>query len=106
SPRDFSFIVEDNLRDIFNLFHEHRIKINMMHNTAINFTVSVDDTGKNLVDLINELEQKFKVRYESGLELITIRYYNQETIDRVLVDKEVISELKDTYTCQLLVKKI
>jgi aspartate kinase len=78
----------------------------MMHNTAINFTVSVDDTGKNLVDLINELEQKFKVRYESGLELITIRYYNQETIDRVLVDKEVISELKDTYTCQLLVKKI
>lgn len=106
SPRDFSFIVEDNLRDIFNLFHEHRIKINMMHNTAINFTVSVDDTGKNLVDLINELEQRFKVKYESGLELITIRYYNQETIDRVLVDKEVISELKDTYTCQLLVKKI
>ncbi|WP_293957402.1 MULTISPECIES: aspartate kinase [unclassified Sphingobacterium] len=106
SPRDFSFIVEDNLRDIFNLFHEHRIKINMMHNTAINFTVSVDDTGKNVVDLINELEQRFKVKYESGLELITIRYYNQETIDRVLVDKEVISELKDTYTCQLLVKKI
>jgi len=106
SPRDFSFIVEDNLRDIFNLFHEHRIKINMMHNTAINFTVSVDDTGKNLVDLINDLEQRFKVTYESGLELITIRYYNQETIDRVLVDKEVISELKDRYTCQLLVKKI
>ncbi|WP_104381910.1 aspartate kinase [Sphingobacterium sp. HMA12] len=106
SPRDFSFIVEDNLRDIFNLFHEHRIKINMMHNTAINFTVAVDDTGKNLVDLINDLEQRFKVTYESGLELITIRYYNQETIDRVLVDKEVISELKDRYTCQLLVKKI
>lgn len=106
SPRDFSFIVEDNLRDIFNLFHQHRIKINMMHNTAINFTVSVDDTGKNVVDLINDLEQRFKVTYESGLELITIRYYNQETIDRVLVDKEVISELKDRYTCQLLVKKI
>lgn len=106
SPRDFSFIVEDNLRDIFNLFHEYRIKINMMHNTAINFTVSVDDTGQNLLDLIHALEQRFKVRYESGLELITIRYYNQETIDRVLVDKEVISELKDTYTCQLLVKKI
>ncbi|MGF7027845.1 MULTISPECIES: aspartate kinase [Sphingobacterium] len=106
SPRDFSFIVEDNLRDIFNLFYEHRIKINMMHNTAINFTVAVDDTGKNLVDLINELEQRFKVKHESGLELITIRYYNQETIDRVLVDKQVISELKDTYTCQLLVKKI
>ncbi|MGJ1411377.1 aspartate kinase [Sphingobacterium thalpophilum] len=106
SPRDFSFIVEDNLRDIFNLFHQHRIKINMMRNTAINFAVSVDDTGQNLTDLIAELEQRFKVTHESGLELITIRYYNQETINRVLVDKEVISELKDTYTCQLLVKKI
>ncbi|UIR57663.1 aspartate kinase [Sphingobacterium sp. SRCM116780] len=106
SPRDFSFIVEDNLRDIFNLFHQFRIKINMMHNSAINFSVAVEDTGKNITDVLEELKKKFKVHIETGLELITIRYYNQETINRVLIDKEVISELKDTYTCQLLVKKI
>lgn len=106
SPRDFSFIVEDNLRDIFNLFHQFRIKINMMHNTAINFSVAVDDTGQNIQEVFEELKKRFKVNMETGLELITIRYYNQETIDRVLINKEVISELKDTYTCQLLVKKI
>lgn len=106
SPRDFSFIVEDNLRDIFNLFHQFRIKINMMHNSAINFSVAVDDTGQNILEVLGELKKKFKVNIETGLELITIRYYNQETINRVLVNKEVISELKDTYTCQLLVKKI
>jgi aspartate kinase len=106
SPRDFSFIVEDNLRDIFNLFHQFRIKLNMMHNSAINFSVAVDDTGQNIIDVLEELKKKFKVNIETGLELITIRYYNQETINRVLVNKEVISELKDTYTCQLLVKKI
>ncbi|MFD2903913.1 aspartate kinase [Sphingobacterium anhuiense] len=106
SPRDFSFIVEDNLRDIFNLFHQFRIKINMMHNSAINFSVAVDDTGQNILEVLDELKKKFKVNIETGLELITIRYYNQETINRVLVDKQVISELKDTYTCQLLVKKI
>ncbi len=105
-PRDFSFIVEDNLSHIFNLFHNHRIKINMMHNSAISFCVSIDDTGANVDVLLEELEKRYKVSVEKGLELITIRYYNQETIDRVLVNKEIIRELKDSYTCQLLVKEL
>ncbi len=104
-PRDFSFIVEDNLSHIFDLFHKHRIKINMMHNSAISFSVSVDDTGENVMNLLQQLEKRYKVSKEKGLELITIRYYNQETIDRVLVNKEIIRELKDSYTCQILVKK-
>ncbi|WP_270090493.1 aspartate kinase [Sphingobacterium sp. SYP-B4668] len=103
-PRDFSFIVEDNLSHIFNLFHQHRIKINMMHNSAIQFSVAVDQTGDNIAAVLEELEKRYKVTVESGLELITIRYYNQETIDRVLVNKEIIKELKDSYTCQMLVK--
>ncbi|WP_437919574.1 aspartate kinase [Sphingobacterium sp. LRF_L2] len=105
-PRDFSFIVEDNLSHIFNLFHHNRIKINMMHNSAISFFVSIDDTGKNVDALLEELEKRYKVTVEKGLELITIRYFNQETIDRVLVNKEIIRELKDGYTCQLLVRKL
>jgi len=103
-PRDFSFIVEDNLSHIFNLFHQHRVKINMMHNSAIQFSVAVDQTGDNVTAVLEELEKRYKVTVESGLELITIRYYNQETIDRVLVNKEIIKELKDSYTCQMLVK--
>lgn len=105
-PRDFSFIVEDNLSHIFNLFHLHRIKVNMMHNSAISFSVSIDDTGFNVDDLLQDLEKRYQVTYEKNLELITIRYYNQETIDRVLVNKEIIRELKDSYTCQMLVKNI
>lgn len=103
-PRDFSFILEDNLSHIFNSFHNHRIKINMMHNSAIRFSVSIDDTGANVENLLADLKQRYKVTIEKELELITIRYFNQETIDRVLVDKEIIRELKDSYTCQLLVK--
>ncbi|MBE8721014.1 aspartate kinase [Sphingobacterium pedocola] len=105
-PRDFSFIVEDNLSHIFNLFHQNRIKINMMHNSAISFSVSVDDTGENVWKLLEDLEKRYKVSVASGLELITIRYYNQQTLDRVLVNKEIIRELKDSYTCQMLVKNI
>src|SRR5690606_21060537 len=58
-PRDFSFIVEDNLSHIFNAFHEHRIKINMMHNSAISFSVSIDDTGRNVNSLLAELEKRY-----------------------------------------------
>jgi len=105
-PKDFSFIVEDNLSDIFSLFHRHKIKVNMMHNSAVSFSVSIDDTGDNVEALLHELKARYDVRHQQGLELITIRHYNQQTIDRVLVEKEIIMELKDSYTCQLLVRKL
>lgn len=105
-PKDFSFIVEDNLSDIFRWFHSHKIKVNMMHNSAVSFSVSIDDTGQNVEALLRDLEARYTIKYQRGLELITIRYYNQQTIDRVLVEKETIMELKDRYTCQLLVRKL
>jgi aspartate kinase len=75
-----------------------------MHNSAISFSVAVDDTGENVLNLLEQLNKRYKVSVAAGLELITIRYYNQQTIDRVLVNKEIIRELKDSYTCQMLVK--
>ncbi len=105
-PKDFSFIVEDNLSDIFNRFHQYHIKVNMMHNSAVNFSVSIDDTGENVTMLLDDLHTRYDVQHQKGLELITIRHYNQQTIDRVLVDKAIILELKDSYTCQLLVRKL
>lgn len=103
-PKDFSFIVEDNLSHIFNLFHKHKVKINMMHNSAVSFSVSVDYHEEKVLALIEELNKNYKVTYLSDLELVTIRYYNQQTIDRVLLDKEIILEVKDSYTCQMLIR--
>ena len=105
-PKDFSFIVEDNLSDIFSKLHQHHIKVNMMHNSAVNFSISIDDTGENVTALIEDLGKRYDVQYQKELELITIRHYNQQTIDRVLVGKASILELKDSYTCQLLVRKL
>ncbi|MGK6351381.1 aspartate kinase [Parapedobacter sp. DT-150] len=105
-PKDFSFIVEDNLSDIFSRFHKQKIKVNMMHNSAVSFSVSIDDTGENVDALLLDLKIRYEVQHQHGLELITIRHYNQETISRVLVSKAIILELKDSYTCQLLVRKL
>ncbi len=105
SPKDFSFIVEENFSDIFNLFAERQVKINVMQNSAISFSLSVDNDERKLPDLIKTLQKDYRVLYNDNLELITIRYYNQETIDKLTVDKIILLEVRSRYTAQLVVKK-
>lgn len=103
-PKDFSFIIEENLSDIFSLFHKHKIKINTMLNSAISFSVSFDHDAKKLEALIADLSLHYKVKYNTGLELVTIRYYNQQTIDRVTVNKNILLEVKSRNTCQIVMR--
>lgn len=104
SPKDFSFIVEENLSAIFKVFAEKQVKINMMQNSAISFSVSVDNDLRKLPGLINALQNDYRVLYNEKLELITIRYYDQSTIDRVTLKKQILLEVKSRYTVQMVVK--
>ena len=105
-PADFSFIAEDNLSRIFGRFALAGVKINLMQNTAISFSVVVDNDPDRVTALLTHLKEDFRVSYNQGLELITIRYYNQVTIDRVLVNKKLLLEQKSRYTVQLVVKDL
>jgi aspartate kinase len=103
-PKDFSFIIEENLSQIFDSLHKNKVKVNTMLNSAISFSVSVDFDEQKINRLIKDLSETFKLRYNTGLELVTIRYYNQQTIDRVTVNKEVLLEVKSRHTCQMVMK--
>jgi aspartate kinase len=103
-PNDFSFIAEDNLSLIFGQFAQAGVKINLMQNTAISFSVVVDNNQTRIPALLDQLRENFRVNYNDGLELITIRYYDQTTIDRVLVGKALLLEQKSRYTVQLVAK--
>ncbi|ACU05123.1 MULTISPECIES: aspartate kinase [Pedobacter] len=103
-PKDFSFIIEENLSDIFSLFHKHRVKINTMLNSAISFSISFDHDALKLEHLMADLSRHYKVKYNTGVELVTIRYYNQETIDRVTVNKNILLEVKSRNTCQIVMR--
>lgn len=105
-PTDFSFIAEDNLSRIFGRIAQAGVKINLMQNTAISFSVVVDNDQSRIKPLLDMLRQDFQVSYNDGLELITIRYYDQSTIDRVLVNKRLLLEQKSRYTVQLVVKEV
>ena len=91
------------MSDIFKTFSEHGVKINTMQNSAISFSVCTDYDEKKILPLIESLRKHFKVLYNTGLELITIRYYDQQTIDRVMIDKKLLLEVKSRHTVQLVV---
>ncbi|MBN1596761.1 MAG: aspartate kinase [Bacteroidales bacterium] len=103
-PTDLSFIAEDNLQDIFAVFSKFGLKVNIMQNTAVHFSVCVNNDKSLLEQIINELKQKFQVSVTKDLELITIRYYDTETINRVIVNKELVLEQRSRTTIQMLVK--
>jgi aspartate kinase len=104
SPKDFSFVDEGNFASIFQLLAEKNIKINMMQNSAISFSVCIDHDARKFPDLLQTLKKDYRVLYNENAELITIRYYDQATIDRVLIDKTILLEVKSRHTVQLIVK--
>ena len=104
-PKDFSFIAEQNLSYIFFVFAENNMKINLIQNSAVSFTVCVDENKQYFEDLIAALSNNFKVRYNDRLELITIRHYSEKDIKDVVGDKIVLLEQRNQTTAQLVLQK-
>jgi len=104
SPKDFSFIAEDHLQTIFGILSENRVKINLMQNSALKFSICVNNDKRKLPAIVDLLENDFKVSYETGLELITIRYFDESTIERVMINKDLILEHRDEKNIQLVVR--
>lgn len=105
-PVDFSFIAEDNLEKIFRCFAGYALKINLMQNSAISFDVCVNHDPGRIPLVLADLEREFRVSFTTGLELITIRYYDEETIRRVLVNKDLLLTQRTKSTIQMVVRDL
>jgi aspartate kinase len=103
-PRDFSFIVEDNLSEIYRLLSECRVKVNVMQNSALSLTICSDDSPSLFQQLIPTLSQKYKTLYNRDLELITIRYYNRESIESINPRGEILLEQRSRHTFQAVIR--
>lgn len=102
--RDFSFIVESHLSDIFNRLSAIGAKINLMQNSALSFSILVDSPKIDIKTLLETFQKDYEVRYNEGLELVTIRHYDQATIDRVTVDKEILLQQFSRQTARIVMK--
>ena len=102
-PRDYSFIAEDNLQVIFGILNELGIRVNLMQNSALSFSICVDNNPQRIKILIERLKSMFRVRYNENLQLITIRYYTQAVIDSIVNDRPILLEQRSRSTEQLIV---
>jgi aspartate kinase len=104
SPRDFSFMVEENMRDIFELLDKHKIRINLMQNSAISFSICVDFDTMKVPRFIEKLSSKYVVKYNESLKLLTIRHYNDQVIDKLVNTSQVLVEQKSRQTARFVLK--
>ena len=104
SSLDFSFIVEDSISDLFKLLHDYKMKVDLIQNSAISFSVCVDNKFNRLNDLLDQLSGRFKVVCHEDVSLYTIRHFNTEAIKSLQNGKDVLLEQRGKETLQLVVK--
>ena len=102
SSLDFSYIVEENISEIFNLLHHYKMKVDVIQNSAISFSVCVDNVYDNLESLLQHLKAKFKVTCHESVSLYTIRHYNQQAIEKIEHNKQVLLKQITPETVQIV----
>ena len=105
SSLDFSFIVENNISEIFHLLDKFKMKVNLIQNSAISFSVCIYDKYNCIDKLISELKPKFKVQLYRGVSLYTIRHFNSDNSSFLnKKNTKLLLEQRLENTLQLIVK--
>lgn len=105
SAKDYSFISEDHLSDIFRMFAQNHVKVNMMQTSALSFSVCFDFKEDRFKKLFNDLGAAFNVKYNNNLTLITVRHYTADWLNELKNGKTILLEQLSRNTIQLAVKK-
>lgn len=103
-PRDFSLVISDSLGTIFSLFYSYGIKVNLIQASAVSIAVCIDDESKKMFDLVEKLEKDFKVIYNDGVEMLTVRQYSPEAIEKICRGCEILVEQKTRRTIRMVVR--
>lgn len=104
SSIDFSFIMEENISEIFALLHQYKIKTSLIQNSAISFSVCLEDKFGNFNEVKNILSKKFKISYNENVSLYTIRHFDEKAAKIVEKDKNVLVKQISRDTMQIVTK--
>lgn len=104
TTKDFSFISEDNLRNLYGIFHELKIKVNLIQNAAISFVACIDHKEEQVQALIAALEQDYQVLRNEGVTLLTVRHYTPEILFDLTKGRYSLLEQKTRHTVQVVMK--
>jgi aspartate kinase len=104
SSLDFSFIVEENISEIFRLLHDFKMKVDLIQNSAISFSVCFDNRFGRLPELLQHLKGKYRVTHQEDVSLYTVRHFDARAIQSVLKGRDVLLEQRGKETVQLVIK--
>jgi aspartate kinase len=105
SSIDFSFIMEENISEIFALLHQYKMKVSLIQNSAISFSVCIDDKFGNFNALKSILSKKFKISYNENVSLFTIRHFDEKAAEIVEKNKVVLLKQVSRETMQIITKE-
>jgi aspartate kinase len=105
SSIDFSFIMEENISEIFALLHLYKMKVSLIQNSAISFSVCIDDKFGNFNELKTILSKKFKIAYNENVSLYTIRHFDEKAAQMVEQNKDVLLKQVSRETMQIITKE-
>ena len=102
---DFSFIVEENISDIFKLFHKYQLKVNLIQNSAISFSVCVDNNLNHFDSFFNEIKNRYKVSFTKNVDLFTVRHFTENSLSEIYnLGTSLLSQINKN-TAQIIIQK-
>lgn len=103
SSLDFSFIAENHIGEVFKILHTHKMKVNVIQNSAISFSVCVDNTFNNLEVILPKLRKQFYVKWNENVTLYTLRHAKKKDVDKLIGNKKILLKLESRETIQLII---
>jgi aspartate kinase len=104
-PKDFSFVMGDNLGRVFHSFTLNGIKVNLVQASAVSINVCVDDERTKVDTLIEDLSKDFKAIYNDDVEMLSIRHYTAEALVSITSGREILLEQKTRRIVRFVVRK-
>lgn len=105
-PKDFSFVMGENLSRVFHSFQTNGIKVNLVQASAVSINVCVDDERVKVDSLIEDLKREFKAIYNDGLEMLSIRHHTPEAIETLTIGREILLEQKTRKIVRFVARKL
>ena len=106
TTRDFSFITESNLSSLYAVFHELKVKINLIQNAAISFVACIDNRPEKISQLRGHLEPDYKVLLNDDVSLLTVRHFNQQIVDELTAGRQLLLKQETRKTLQVVMKQV
>ena len=102
ATRDFSFIAEEHLSQIFALLAQYKIKISLMQNSAISLALCLEDKYSNIEELNRSLQAVFETEMVKNVSLFTVRNANLDDLNRFYENKNILLEQISKKTVQVV----